>query len=103
MTDRARFFVMGIDKQMPGTVRVPLWRSMPAADTLNPSTITVSPLLTARDIARVLGISERTLWRLVSKSRGGHGGFPKPLRLGGHAVRWRWQDIEKYLQDLAQK
>ena len=65
--------------------------------------ITVHPLLTATDVARVLSVGERTVWRMASRSRAGSGAFPKPIRIGGKVVRWRWEDVEKYLQELAGK
>ena len=64
--------------------------------------ITVRPLLSALDVARVLSVHERTLWRLASKSRAGFGVFPKPLRIGEKVVRWQWKDIENYLGKLAE-
>ncbi len=63
--------------------------------------ITIHPLLTARDVARVLSVGERTVWRMTSRAKAGGGEFPEPVRIGGHAVRWRWQDVEKYLQELS--
>ena len=66
-------------------------------------TITVRPLMTARDVSRVLGVGERTVWRMASRSRAGRGPFPKPIRIGGKAVRWRWEDVEHYLRELARK
>ena len=64
-------------------------------------TITVHRLMTAAEVARVLNIGERSVWRMVS--RAGASGFPRPVRIGRHAVRWRWQDVEKYLGELAGK
>lgn len=50
------------------------------------------PLLaTAADIAKMMRISSRTLWRLVSAKR-----VPEPLRFGG-AVRWRVDDIKEWI------
>ena len=63
--------------------------------------ITVPRLLTARQVAQVLGLGERTVWRMTSRSRAGCGPFPRPVRVGPKAVRWRWPDIEKYLQKQA--
>ena len=65
--------------------------------------ITVQPLMTARDVAAVLGVGERTVWRLTSRAEAGYGNFPRPVRLAARTVRWRWPDIEKYLLELAAK
>jgi len=59
--------------------------------------------MTARDVARVLGVGERTIWRMASRSRAGVWRFPRPVRIGGKAVRWRWRDVEEYLRELAGK
>ena len=52
-------------------------------------------LLDARELARRMSISVRTLWRLS-----GEGKLPQPIRLGGRIVRWRAADIEGYLEGL---
>ena len=66
-----------------------------------PATVTVHRLMTAGDVARVLNVGERTVWRLASRASGGRSAFPKGVHIGPQAVRWRWQDVEKYLQELA--
>ncbi len=63
--------------------------------------IQVRPLLVVGDVARILGVGERTVWRLASRARGGAGGFPKPLRIGPQVLRWRYEDVQKYLQELS--
>ncbi len=77
---------------------------MPGIDSQSPENekITVRPLLTAGDVARILGVGRRTVWRMTSRARSGDGCFPRPVRVGGKLVRWRWRDIEKYLQKLAE-
>lgn len=50
-------------------------------------------LVTALEFARLMCISTRTLWRLRSA-----GQLPDPVRLGG-AVRWRLDDIKKWIAD----
>jgi len=50
-----------------------------------------SPLLTAKQVATWLQISERTLWRMRSA-----GQLPAPLRVGG-TVRWRRDAIAIWL------
>jgi excisionase family DNA binding protein len=54
-------------------------------------------LITASKLAALLGISTRTLWRLRSAGR-----LPEPVRLGG-AVRWRREDIQKWIADGCQR
>jgi len=66
--------------------------------------ITVSDdlrLLNVRELAAMLGIHERTCWRLAAEAEAGHGDFPKPLRIGPKTVRWRLSDVEAYLAALA--
>jgi excisionase family DNA binding protein len=50
-------------------------------------------LVTAQDLARLLKVSTRTLWRLLSG-----GELPKPVRFGG-TVRWRLDEIRKWIAD----
>jgi len=52
-----------------------------------------SLLLTADEVAQLLGISTRTLWRL---SRGGR--CPLPLRIGGN-TRWRRSEVERWVTE----
>ncbi len=58
-----------------------------------PDQQTVS-LLTARDLAKALRISVRTLWRHRSAGR-----LPAPIRIG-RAVRWDRRDIGDWLEGL---
>ena len=58
-------------------------------------------LMTVKDLAAMLGIHERTCWRLAALAEGGHGDFPRSLRIGLKTVRWRLADVEKYLETLA--
>jgi len=66
----------------------------------NDGTATVK-LLTVRELSAALNIHERTAWRLAALAEGGHGSFPRPLRLAPKTVRWRLADVEKYLSALA--
>ena len=53
-------------------------------------------LLTAQDVARLLAVSVRTVWRLRDA-----GDLPAPVRVGKHLLRWRRSDIESHIsQDL---
>jgi len=58
-------------------------------------------LLTVKDLADLLGIHERTCWRLAAMAEAGHGDFPRPLRIGPKTVRWRVADVDSYLAALA--
>jgi excisionase family DNA binding protein len=48
-------------------------------------------LVTASQIATLMQISTRTLWRLLSGGK-----IPEPLRIGG-AVRWRLDDVKSWI------
>ena len=48
--------------------------------------------LTVRDVARLLKISARTVWRLTTL-----GYLPRPVRVGTKLVRWREQELHAYL------
>ncbi|MBA3483698.1 MAG: helix-turn-helix domain-containing protein [Pirellulales bacterium] len=49
-------------------------------------------LLKAEEVAQMLAISTRTLWRLVSTA-----GFPQPLKLGG-STRWRAAEVTAWVE-----
>ena len=61
----------------------------------------LSPLLTVREVAGVLGIHVRTVWRLAAMAEMGEGSFPRPVRIGKKTIRWRRESLEKYLDSLA--
>ena len=52
-------------------------------------------LIKATEVAELLGVSPRTLWRLLSE-----GGVPQPVRLGG-STRWRLSDVESWIAGLS--
>jgi predicted DNA-binding transcriptional regulator AlpA len=56
-----------------------------------PQTGCVPKLLTVREVAVRLRISERSVWRLLSKQA-----IVPPLRIGG-VLRWRESDIIRWL------
>jgi predicted DNA-binding transcriptional regulator AlpA len=58
-------------------------------------------LLTVKELAAMLGIHERTCWRLAAMAETGHGDFPRPLRIGPKTIRWRLADVEAFLAALA--
>ncbi|MGA2140489.1 MAG: hypothetical protein ABSH14_16650 [Verrucomicrobiia bacterium] len=43
------------------------------------------------DVAEEMGVSTRTIWRVL----GSDASFPQPFRVGG-SLRWRRADIEKF-------
>jgi predicted DNA-binding transcriptional regulator AlpA len=53
-------------------------------------------LLTAREVARCLSISERTVWRWTAL-----GVLPMPVHPRPRSTRWRALDIHRYLENLA--
>lgn len=60
--------------------------------TIDSDSRSVEPLLIAAcDLAAMLNISPRTLWRLKSG-----GLLPEPVRFGG-AVRWRLDEIRNWV------
>jgi len=48
-------------------------------------------LLTIRDLAKVLKLSPRSIWRLVKNHQ-----LPAPVRIGG-SIRWRADDISRWI------
>jgi len=58
-------------------------------------------LLDVRQVASLLNVSPRSVWRMAAASEAGIGCFPRALRLSPRCVRWRACDIEAYLQSLA--
>jgi len=58
-------------------------------------------LLTVKELAAVLGVHERTCWRLAAMAEAGYGDFPRPLRIGPKTIRWRLADVEAFLAALA--
>jgi len=49
-------------------------------------------LLTVKDVAKMLTVSVRTVWTWRDMGR-----LPAPVRIG-RCVRWRRQDIEKWIE-----
>ncbi|MBX3412419.1 MAG: helix-turn-helix domain-containing protein [Pirellulales bacterium] len=48
-------------------------------------------MITVDELATILGLSKRTIWRLLSA-----GEIPKPIRLGG-STRWVLAEIEAWI------
>jgi excisionase family DNA binding protein len=53
-------------------------------------------LLTVREVARRLSISERTVWRWTAL-----GLLPLPVHPHARSTRWRAADIARYLEELS--
>lgn len=53
-------------------------------------------LLKIEEVAKMLAVTERTVWRLKAAKA-----FPQPVRIG-HSTRWFWSDIQDYLEKLKQ-
>lgn len=49
-------------------------------------------LLDVRQVAELLGVHQRTVWRMAAT-----GALPAPIRLSERVVRWRLADLERYL------
>ena len=60
-------------------------------------------LLDVREVAGLLRMHPRSIWRLAALAEAGQGSFPRPLRIGPKTVRWRLADVEKYLAALAEE
>ena len=58
------------------------------------------PLLRVREVAAVLGIHVRTVWRLAAMAEMDEGDFPRPVRIAKKTIRWRRQDLERYIEAL---
>lgn len=59
----------------------------------HPHTGNLPELLTIRELARVLKLSPRSIWRLVKNHQ-----LPAPVRIGG-SIRWRADDITHWIGD----
>jgi prophage regulatory protein len=51
--------------------------------------------VTARDVAELLCVSPRTVWRWAAT-----GQLPAPVRVGPRCTRWRVSDLQRYLDAL---
>lgn len=54
----------------------------------------VGRLLEAREVAGLLGVGVRTLWRLVAAGK-----VPQPVRYSRKVVRWRGSELNRHLED----
>lgn len=51
-------------------------------------------LVTTKDLAAMLSVSKPTIHRMIASGKLG----PRPLRLGGRAVRWRESEIIAWIR-----
>ncbi len=56
------------------------------------STETIPHLITAEELAKLMKVSERTLWRLLSGGK-----LPKPVRIGRN-TRWRLAEVTDWIE-----
>jgi excisionase family DNA binding protein len=54
-------------------------------------------LLRVGEVAAMLAICERGVWRLVARAE-----LPQPLKVG-RSARWRMQDVQAYIERLTQR
>jgi excisionase family DNA binding protein len=50
-------------------------------------------LLTVKEVAEMLGLSERTVYRLADVAK-----MPRPVKIGA-AVRWRKKELDTWIED----
>lgn len=56
------------------------------------STDAAPKLINAEELARLMQVSQRTLWRLLSGRR-----LPEPVRIG-RSTRWRLEEVAEWIQ-----
>jgi excisionase family DNA binding protein len=54
---------------------------------------TTPMLIAADEMANLLGVSERTLWRLLSAGK-----VPRPVRIG-RSTRWRAAEVKQWIEN----
>ena len=62
----------------------------------NPDNINVPKLLTVNDVAKLLKLSTRSVWRLVKAKT-----IVEPIRIGG-SIRWRPSDVATWIASIPQ-
>ena len=50
--------------------------------------------LRRREVEQMVGLSRTSIYRLMDS-----GDFPRPIRVGPRAVRWRLRDIEQWIAE----
>ena len=58
-------------------------------------------LLDVREVAGLLRMHPRSIWRLATMAEAGQGNFPRPLRIAAKTIRWSLSDVHAYLAALA--
>ena len=53
-------------------------------------------LMTCRDVQNRVSLGRSTVYRLVAA-----GQFPRPVRIGGKAVRWLAREIDDWIEEQA--
>jgi excisionase family DNA binding protein len=56
------------------------------------NTNSVPVLINAEELARIMDVSERTLWRLLSGGK-----LPRPVRIGRN-TRWRLAEVMEWIE-----
>ena len=51
-------------------------------------------LLSAKEVAIILGCSVRSIWKMTASGR-----LPEPVRSGQRFVRWRVEDIDAWITE----
>lgn len=55
--------------------------------------VSLPQLLRRPEVEAAVGLSTATIYRLMSRNE-----FPRPIKVARRAVRWRADDIARYLQ-----
>lgn len=55
-------------------------------------------LLDVRQVAEVLQVHVRTVWRMSAEAEAELSDFPCPVRLGPKTIRWRLSDLQEFLE-----
>lgn len=63
---------------------------------MSPPQTNLDPLLTVEDLAKLLKVSKRTVWRWVSLGR-----LPQPVRCSPSCVRWQAAAVRQHIEMLA--
>ena len=59
--------------------------------------VTDIQLLNAKEVCAAVGISTATMYRLIR-----NGKFPRPLKLGPQATRWRFDEVAAHIERLSE-
>lgn len=70
---------------------------MATQDLPNLDTLPASAMLSASDLAGLLGVSLNTVWRWAKAGR-----LPAPVRIGPNVTRWKAGEVRATLDTLAQ-